>query len=99
MFFKQKGKNISSYQSLQIPSTYVFVRGLRDRAILDRLFEEDDINFDKTIKIVLAMERATKDVNDIMSNKKTRPLAYIIQNIKYHNLRVNKRKKSVVSFS
>ncbi|GFR10297.1 retrovirus-related Pol polyprotein from transposon 412 [Trichonephila clavata] len=44
----------------------VFVSGLRDKMILDRLFEEDNINLEKTLNIALAMEKAFKGVNDIM---------------------------------
>ncbi|GFR05780.1 transposon Tf2-9 polyprotein [Trichonephila clavata] len=34
--------------------------------ILDRLFEEDNINLEKTLNIALAMEKAFKGANDIM---------------------------------
>ncbi|GFT90867.1 uncharacterized protein K02A2.6 [Trichonephila clavipes] len=34
--------------------------------ILDRLFEEDNINLEKTLNIALAMEKAFKGTNDIM---------------------------------
>ncbi|GFR14890.1 uncharacterized protein K02A2.6 [Trichonephila clavata] len=44
----------------------VFVSGLRDKIILDRLFEEDNINLEKTLNIALAMEKAFKGANDIM---------------------------------
>ncbi|GFW38872.1 retrovirus-related Pol polyprotein from transposon 412 [Trichonephila clavipes] len=44
----------------------VFVSGLRDKMILDRLFEEDNINLEKTLNIALAMEKAFKGTNDIM---------------------------------
>ncbi|GFR11204.1 transposon Tf2-6 polyprotein [Trichonephila clavata] len=44
----------------------VFVSGLRDKMILDRLFEEDNINLEKTLNIALAMEKAFKEANDIM---------------------------------
>ncbi|GFU88099.1 uncharacterized protein K02A2.6 [Trichonephila clavipes] len=44
----------------------VFVSGLRDKMILDRLFEEDNINLEKTLHIALAMEKAFKGTNDIM---------------------------------
>ncbi|GFR29769.1 uncharacterized protein K02A2.6 [Trichonephila clavata] len=44
----------------------VFVSGLRDKMILDRLFEEDNINLEKTLNIALAMEKAFKGANDIM---------------------------------
>ncbi|GFW03249.1 transposon Tf2-9 polyprotein [Trichonephila clavipes] len=44
----------------------VFVSGLRDKMILDRLFEEDNINLEKTLNISLAMEKAFKGTNDIM---------------------------------
>ncbi|GFR10231.1 transposon Tf2-6 polyprotein [Trichonephila clavata] len=44
----------------------VFVSGLRDKIILDRLFEEDNINLEKTLNIALVMEKAFKGANDIM---------------------------------
>ncbi|GFT90844.1 uncharacterized protein K02A2.6 [Trichonephila clavipes] len=44
----------------------VFVSGLRDKMILDRLFEEDNITLEKTLNIALAMEKAFKGTNDIM---------------------------------
>ncbi|GFW31144.1 uncharacterized protein K02A2.6 [Trichonephila clavipes] len=44
----------------------VFVSGLRDKLILDRLFEEDNINLEKTLNIALAMEKAFKGTNNIM---------------------------------
>ncbi|GFX59067.1 uncharacterized protein K02A2.6 [Trichonephila clavipes] len=44
----------------------VFVSGLWDKMILDRLFEEDNINLEKTLNIALAMEKAFKGANDIM---------------------------------
>ncbi|GFT19216.1 uncharacterized protein K02A2.6 [Trichonephila clavipes] len=44
----------------------VFVSGLRDKMILDRLFEEDNINLEKTLNIALAMEKAFRGANDIM---------------------------------
>ncbi|GFW57731.1 transposon Tf2-6 polyprotein [Trichonephila clavipes] len=44
----------------------VFVSGLRDKMILDRLFEEDNISLEKTLNIALAMEKAFKGTNDIM---------------------------------
>ncbi|GBM07216.1 Uncharacterized protein K02A2.6 [Araneus ventricosus] len=47
----------------------VFVSGLRDKAILDRLFEEDNIDLEKTLQIALAMEKACKGANDIMGQR------------------------------
>ncbi|GFX09182.1 transposon Tf2-9 polyprotein, partial [Trichonephila clavipes] len=44
----------------------VFVSGLRDKMILDRLFEEDNINLEKTLNIALAIKKAFKGTNDIM---------------------------------
>ncbi|GFW76444.1 transposon Tf2-9 polyprotein [Trichonephila clavipes] len=44
----------------------VFVSGLRDKMILDRLFEEDNIDLEKTLNIALAMEKAFRGTNDIM---------------------------------
>ncbi|GFQ88129.1 transposon Tf2-9 polyprotein [Trichonephila clavata] len=44
----------------------VFVSELRDKMILDRLFEEDNINLEKTLNIALTMEKAFKGANDIM---------------------------------
>ncbi|GBN26034.1 hypothetical protein AVEN_86874-1 [Araneus ventricosus] len=44
----------------------VFVSGLRDKAILDRLFEEDNIDLGKRLQIALAMEKSCKGANDIM---------------------------------
>ncbi|GFW00810.1 transposon Tf2-6 polyprotein [Trichonephila clavipes] len=44
----------------------VFVSGLRDKMILDRLFEEDNINLEKTLNLALAMEKAFRGTNDIM---------------------------------
>ncbi|GFW50084.1 transposon Tf2-9 polyprotein [Trichonephila clavipes] len=44
----------------------VFVSGLRDKMILDRLFEEDNINLEKTLNIALAMEKAFRGTDDIM---------------------------------
>ncbi|GFY09551.1 retrovirus-related Pol polyprotein from transposon 412 [Trichonephila clavipes] len=44
----------------------VFVSGLRDKMILYRLFEEDNINLEKTLNIALAMEKAFRGTNDIM---------------------------------
>ncbi|GFQ86533.1 uncharacterized protein K02A2.6 [Trichonephila clavata] len=52
---------------LNIMLRAVFVSGLRDKRILDRLFEEDNINLEKTLNIALAMEKAFKGANDIMS--------------------------------
>ncbi len=68
-----KGKALSAYmaelRSLAVPCNYdkfmlntmlrdVFVSGLRDRTIVDRLFEEDDLELSKTLAIALAMEKA-----------------------------------------
>ncbi|GBL64618.1 hypothetical protein AVEN_79206-1 [Araneus ventricosus] len=44
----------------------VFVSGLRDKAILDRLFEEDNVDLEKTLQIALAMEKVCKGANGIM---------------------------------
>ncbi len=44
----------------------VFVSGLRSKNILDRLFEEDDADLDKTLAIALAMEKAVRGANDVM---------------------------------
>ncbi|GFR18389.1 transposon Tf2-9 polyprotein [Trichonephila clavata] len=44
----------------------VFVSGLWDKMILDRLFEEDNINIEKTLNIELAMKKAFKGANDVM---------------------------------
>lgn len=44
----------------------VFVSGLKDKTILDRLFEEDNIDLDKTLQIAVAMEKACKGANDVM---------------------------------
>lgn len=44
----------------------VFVSGLRSKAILDRLFEEDDISLEKTIELALAMEKATIGTYEIL---------------------------------
>ena len=78
---QREGESISTYiaelRSLAIPCSYtvemlnimlrdVFVSGLRDRAILDRLFEEDNISLENTLKIALAMERASKGANEII---------------------------------
>ncbi|XP_035226730.1 uncharacterized protein LOC118199052 [Stegodyphus dumicola] len=80
---QHEGESISSYvtelRSLAIPCEYkedmlntmlrdVFVSGLRDRNILDRLFQEDDIDLEKTLKIALAMEKAVKGANEIIGN-------------------------------
>ncbi|GFY08255.1 transposon Tf2-9 polyprotein [Trichonephila clavipes] len=43
----------------------VFVSGLRDKMILDRLFEEDNNYLEKTLNIALAMEKAFKGTNDV----------------------------------
>ncbi|GFW10759.1 uncharacterized protein K02A2.6 [Trichonephila clavipes] len=51
---------------LNIMLREVFVSGLRDKMILDRLFEEDNINLEKTLNIALAMEKAFRGTNDIM---------------------------------
>ncbi|GFX47347.1 transposon Tf2-9 polyprotein [Trichonephila clavipes] len=45
---------------LNIMLRNVFVSGLRDKMILDRLFEEDNINLEKTLNIALAMEKLLK---------------------------------------
>jgi hypothetical protein len=78
---QNEGESVNTYltelRALAIPCNYnqsmlnimlrdVFVSGLRDRAILDRLFEEDDIDLDKTVKIALAMEKAVKGAADII---------------------------------
>lgn len=46
----------------------VFVSGLRNKMILDRLFEEDNIDLDKTVQIALAMERAYKGASDVLGS-------------------------------
>lgn len=78
---QNEGESISNYiaelRSLAIPCEYkedmlntmlrdVFVSGLRDRNILDRLFQEDDIDLENTLKIALSMEKAVKGANEIM---------------------------------
>ncbi|GBL76949.1 Uncharacterized protein K02A2.6 [Araneus ventricosus] len=78
---QNEGESINSYiaelRALAINCDYdnnmlnimlrdVFVSGLRDKAILDRLFEEDNIDLEKTLQIALAMEKACKGANDIM---------------------------------
>ncbi|GBM53259.1 hypothetical protein AVEN_128425-1 [Araneus ventricosus] len=78
---QNKGESINSYiaelrvlaincdydsNMLNIMLRDVFVSGLRDKAILDRLFEEDNIDLEKTLQIALAMEKACKGANDIM---------------------------------
>lgn len=78
---QHEGESINKYiaelRSLAIPCEYkedmlntmlrdVFVSGLRDRNILDRLFQEDDIDLDKTIKIALSMEKAVQGANEII---------------------------------
>ncbi|GFR02414.1 transposon Tf2-9 polyprotein [Trichonephila clavata] len=47
----------------------VFVSELRDNIILYRLFEEDNINLEKTLNIALAMEKAFKGANDIIGRE------------------------------
>ncbi|GBN45085.1 hypothetical protein AVEN_98137-1 [Araneus ventricosus] len=51
---------------LNIMLRNVFVSGLRDKEILDWLFEEDNIDLEKTLQIALTMEKACKEANDIM---------------------------------
>ncbi|GFU63929.1 retrovirus-related Pol polyprotein from transposon 412 [Trichonephila clavipes] len=53
-------------EMLNIMLRDVFVSGLRDKMILDRLFEEDNINLEKTLNIELAMEKNFRGTNDIM---------------------------------
>lgn len=48
----------------------VFVSGLNTKFILDRLFEENYPDFDKTIEIALAMEKATLGANKIFQPHK-----------------------------
>ncbi|GFR23176.1 retrovirus-related Pol polyprotein from transposon 412 [Trichonephila clavata] len=47
----------------------VFVSGLRDKMILDRLFKEDSVDLEKTLNIALATEKAFKGANDIMDRE------------------------------
>lgn len=78
---QREGETISDYmavlRSLSVPCAYsadmlntmlrdVFVSGLRDKAILNRVFEEDDIKLEDTLKIALAMEKALKSSSDIL---------------------------------
>lgn len=86
---QHEGESISLYiselRALAIPCNYntemlnimlrdVFVSGLRDRSILDRLFQEDDIDLDKTVKIALAMERATKGAKEIIGGSSSQEI-------------------------
>lgn len=40
--------------------------GLRDKRVLDQLFEEDNIDLEKKIQIALEMTLACRGTNDIM---------------------------------
>ena len=79
---QQEGENITQFitqlrklaPSCRYPATMlstilrdVFVGGLKDKNILDRLFEEDDISLDKTLEIALAIEKASQSTNQILS--------------------------------
>lgn len=76
-----EGESISQYvaelRKLAIPCQYsaamlntmlrdVFVSGLNAKYILDRLFEENDPDFDKTVGIALALEKATLGASEIL---------------------------------
>ncbi|BES87362.1 Hypothetical Protein NTJ_00167 [Nesidiocoris tenuis] len=78
---QHEGESVSMYMAelrkLATPCKYdhtmlnimlrdVFVSGLRAKSILDRLFEEDDISLSKTIKLALAIEKATCGTNEIL---------------------------------
>ena len=78
---QREGETISEFmaalRSLTVPCAYdatmlnvmlrdVFVSGLRDKAILNRIFEEDNITLDDTLKIALAMEKALKSSSEIL---------------------------------
>lgn len=79
---QQEGETVSQYvtelRKLAPPCRYpadmlntvlrdIFVGGLKDKQILDRLFEEDDISFEKTIEIASAIEKASQGARDILS--------------------------------
>ncbi|CAB0000711.1 unnamed protein product [Nesidiocoris tenuis] len=79
---QREGESISQYISelrklasfckyneniLNIMLRDVFVSGLRSKIILDRLFEEDDPELDKTISLASAIEKASEGTSEILS--------------------------------
>ncbi|XP_073984943.1 uncharacterized protein [Rhodnius prolixus] len=79
-----EGESISDYvahlRKLAAPCKYddsmlatmlrdVFVSGLRSKHILDRLFEEDNPSFDKTVEIALALEKASGGTGEILGGE------------------------------
>lgn len=48
----------------------VFVSGIHSRQILDRLFEEDDVPFEKVLNLALAMEKAFNGATEMMLKPK-----------------------------
>lgn len=81
---QQEGESLSQFMAalrqLVIPCKYgeaimkemlrdVFVAGIRSRAILDRIFEEDDADLDKIFKIALAVEKAEESTQQILHSK------------------------------
>src|SRR5436190_10931815 len=70
----------------------VFVSGLRNKAILDRLFEEDDISLDHTIEIATAIEKASSSSNLILTTP-----ALTLNKINNHKTDPTKEKSTSMS--
>lgn len=70
----------------------IFVSGLHSRAILDRLFEEDDITLEKTVDIAAAIEKATCGANEILNQTGNNQIHKVDRQIRNSNKR-NKYKK------
>lgn len=79
---QQEGESISAYAAalrhLIVPCKYstsailsemlrdVFVSGLREKRILDRVLEEDNVDFDKVYKLAMSMEAASTGTTGLL---------------------------------
>lgn len=78
---------------------YVFLSGLRDRTILDWLFDVNDIDLYTTFKIALAITHLTTRINDIINKQQASKDVGVchgkkILRLKNKNLEMLNQKKS-----
>ncbi|CAA9999561.1 unnamed protein product, partial [Nesidiocoris tenuis] len=59
-----------------------FVSGLRSKAMLDRLFEEDDVDLKRTMELASAIERACEGTTEVLHQ--VTPPAQAVHKIKFH---------------
>lgn len=107
---QQEGESIASYAAalrhLSVPCKYstaeflsemlrdVFVSGLREKRILDRVLEEDNSDFDKVYKLALSIEAASSGTSDLLQPFSLATATNNVNKIGHSNTKKDYGKKS-----